>query len=96
MLYENIDGVMPIDGSYSINYIGYGTSFARSFFHGSISDLRLYERQTDLASLLAIFSGNSCCSPLLSAGAYINSSRPCTGKENYNTEFCRYKVIYVG
>ncbi len=88
-LYENIDGIMPMDGSYSINYVGYGTSFTRSFFHGSISDLRLYERPLSLASLQAIFTGHACCNPIISAGSYIDSSRQCTGMDIYNTEFCR-------
>jgi hypothetical protein len=88
-LYENVDGVMPIDGSYSINYVGYGTSFTRSFFHGSMSDLRLYERALDIASIRAIFLGDACCSLSLSAGTYIDQSKPCTGKAAYNTEFCR-------
>jgi hypothetical protein len=83
-----MDGVMPIDGSYSINYVGYGTSFG-SFFHGSMSNLRLYESALDLQSIRAIFSGNRCCSLYFSGGTYIDNSKPCTGQTAYDTEFCR-------
>jgi hypothetical protein len=86
--YENLDGVMPIEGSYSMNYVGYGTSFAGSFFSGSISDLRLYERPLDLASVRAIFSGDACCS-VLSAGTYVDTSDTCDSSSTYNSEFCR-------
>ncbi len=87
--YEDVDGVMPIDGSYSINYVGYGTSFAGSFFHGSMSDLRLYERALDLPSMRAIFSGGRCCSLFFSGGTYVDGSKRCTGSTTYNTEICR-------
>ena len=86
--YENLEGVMPVEGSYAMNYIGYGTSFSGSFFSGSISDLRLYERPLDLASVRAIFSGAACCA-VFSPGSYIDASAPCDAQGAYNSEFCR-------
>jgi hypothetical protein len=86
--YENLPGVMPVEGSYSVNYVGYGTSFAGSFFSGSVADMRMYERPLSLASVRAIFSGDSCCS-VFSAGAYIDSSEQCDSLGTYNSEFCR-------
>ena len=86
--YENLEGVMPIEGSYSMNYVGYGTSFSGSFFSGSISDLRLYERPLDLGSVRAIFSGDACCS-VFSAGSFVDTSDRCDATGTYNSEFCR-------
>ncbi len=87
-MHVEVDGVMPLEGSYSSNFVAYGTSFFGNFFQGSISDLRLYERKLDARSVLAIFSGNSCCS-VFSAGSYIDASKQCTGSNTFNTEVCR-------
>lgn len=88
-VYENIeDGVMPIDGAYSVNYIGYGSALSATFFTGSFSDLRLYERPLDRASIASIFMGERCCS-VFAGGGYVDSSELCNGKSRFNTEFCR-------
>lgn len=86
--YENLPGIMPIEGSYSVNYIGYGTLFAGSFFSGSITDLRFFERPLDLPSIRAIFSGDICCG-LFSAGSYIDVSNTCDADSMFDSEFCR-------
>lgn len=86
--YENVQGVMPVEGSYSINYVGYGTLFTGSFFSGSIVDLRLYERPLDMMSMRAIFSGDACCTTF-SAGSYIDPSIRCKAGMRFNSEFCR-------
>lgn len=88
-VYENIeDGVMPVDGAYSVNYVGYGSALGATFFTGSFSDLRLYERPLDRASVASIFMGERCCS-VFAGGGYVDSSELCNGKSRYNTEFCR-------
>lgn len=95
--YEGIQGVMPVEGTYSVNFIAYSTSFPNSFFHGSVSDLRLFERPLDKASMRAIFSGDACCRTFV-AGSYIDTSnlcsaplRPSMWRRNslFNSEFCR-------
>lgn len=95
--YEGIQGVMPVEGTYSANYIGFSASFPNSFFHGSLSDLRLFERPLDRASMLAIFSGDPCCRTFV-AGSYMDTSRRCSAplmpsmrRRNslFNSEFCR-------
>ena len=35
-IYYRSDGLMPIVGSYSTNFLGYGTSYTRTYFHGSM------------------------------------------------------------
>lgn len=87
--YENVDGmVMPVEGSYSISYVGYGTLFSGAFFSGSIADLRLYERPLDMMSIRAIFSGDSCCTAF-AAGSYMDPSIRCKSGMRLNSEFCR-------
>jgi hypothetical protein len=86
--YEGLDGVMPIEGVYSVNYIGYGTLSPKSFFSGSIIDVRIYERPLDRSSMRAIFLGDACCTTI-SSGAYIDSSKRCTAESTFNGEFCR-------
>jgi len=97
-IYENLPGIMPIEGTYSVSYVGYGTTYASSFFHGSISDLRLFERALDIASMNAIFSGHACCKTFV-AGSYVDTSNVCSApslpdtrqhrNSLYNSEFCR-------
>lgn len=86
--YTMSDGLMPVEGSYSTNFLGFGTSFTRSFFHGSLSDFRLYERALSTASMQAIFQGSECCR-LVSSGTFVDTSSMCSGSGNFNTEFCR-------
>ena len=87
-IYYSSDGLMPIVGSYSTNFLGYGTSYTRSYFHGSMSDLRMYERPLDARSVFAIYAGDQCCT-LVSSGTYVDTASMCTGKSLYNSEFCR-------
>lgn len=87
--YENLEGMlMPVEGAYSVNYVGYGTFFSGSFFSGSVMDLRLYERPLDLRSIRAIFSGDACCTAF-TAGSYMDPSKRCTSASTHNSEFCR-------
>lgn len=86
--YENLDGIMPVEGAYSVSYLGYGTFYPGSFFSGSMLDARIYERALDLPSVRAIFSGDACCSAF-TAGSYIDSSKQCTNRSTFNSEFCR-------
>jgi hypothetical protein len=88
LLLNSVPGAMPVEGSYSVNYIAYGTMFAASFFNWAITDFRFYERPLNTSSIQAIFSGHACCSTF-AAGSYINSSKQCQAESTYNSEFCR-------
>lgn len=87
--YTNLSGVMPIDGTYSTNFIGFGTSMQQqmSFFTGAMDDLRLYERALTLQSIRAIYRMDPCCHA--ASGGFIDMTKPCTGLEKYDPHFCQ-------
>ena len=88
--YANVAGVMPIDGPYTLNYVGYGTqgSEFHSFFNGYLDDLRLYERSLPATSIWALYSMHDCCSGSMS-GSYLDARRTCSGKERFDQRPCK-------
>jgi transcription elongation factor Elf1 len=79
----NQSGVMPIDGPYTLNYVGYGTlTDLHSFFRGSLDDLRLYERAFTSFSVQKLFQNDVCCG--LVVGSYVDTRRTCSGSETFD------------
>lgn len=92
ILFEGIAGVMPIDGPYTLNYIGYGTLVdMHSFFTGQMDDLRLYERALLPLSILKIYSMDACCGTVV--GSYLDARRSCSGKETFDQVLACYMLI---
>lgn len=86
--YTNLPGVMPIDGTYSVNYIGNTPLQQSSFFMGWIDDLRLYERALTLQSIRAIYAMDPCCHA--ASGSFIDMTKSCaTGKDTFDPRFCK-------
>jgi hypothetical protein len=85
---NGVDGLMPVEGSYSTSFLGYGTAYQGSFFHGSMADFRMFERPLDASSVLAIYRGDPCCT-VFTAGSYIDPSKQCTPQSTFDSEFCR-------
>ena len=84
----DVPGVMPIDGNYSTNYLGFGTPVYQPFFTGGMDDLRLYERALDVGTIRSIYTGHACCHSG-AAGTYIDTSKSCTGLESFDQRLCR-------
>ena len=92
ILQYTLPGVVPIDATYSFNFIGFSTdpAFSRFFFTGAVDDLRLYERALHPDAVHAIFSRQPCCQLSLVSGAFIDASRgQCTGRETFNPMICK-------
>ena len=85
--YTGIPGVMPIDGTYTYNFIGFGTPVGQAFFTGAMDDFRLYERALSLSSIRAIYGMDACCH--FPSGSYIDMTKPCTGLDKYDPHFCK-------
>lgn len=82
--YSGMAGVMPVDGPYTTNYVGYGTQTElHSFFSGQLDDLRLYERALTSTSVKALQSRDACCMGLVTAGTYMDNRRSCSGSFLY-------------
>lgn len=86
----NIAGVMPMDGSYTANFIGYSSSSfsTTTFFSGQLDDLRLYERALTASSVASLFGMHDCCSGLVS-GSYVDTRRTCSGREHFDQHPCK-------
>ena len=87
--YVNVPGVMPIDGTYSTNFVGFGTPISQSFFTGGMDDLRLYERALQLPAIRSIYGLEACCQSGRAAGSYIDMTKQCTGLDAYDPRLYR-------
>jgi hypothetical protein len=88
---DNAEGVMPIDGPYTQNYIGYSSaaSYANAaFLHAYVDDLRVFERALSAWTISnGLFNMHQCCGSVV--GTYIDARVPCTGYERYNQRPCK-------
>jgi hypothetical protein len=88
---QDAEGVMPIDGPYTQNFVGYSPDasyFTTAFFHGYMDDLRVFERALPSHTIAAgLFGMHPCCGSAV--GSYLDMRVSCTGSERYNQRPCK-------
>lgn len=93
-IFTSFSGVMPIDGPYTQNYIGYGTLVdLHSFFQGQMDDLRLYERGLLPLTVYELYSMHLCCGSVV--GAYLDNRRSCTtGRDTFDQVHSLFLALF--